>query len=63
MLRFDSGEEFDTRGTLRLERRLGGWYVAGEGMLISVLGPREGHALIREMQSDGWQREERRGDR
>lgn len=35
-LRFDDGEEFDTSGELRIERRYDGLYVVGRGWLIPV---------------------------
>ncbi len=36
MLKFSDGEEFDTSGPLRAEKRYDGWYVIGNGMLIPV---------------------------
>ena len=36
MLRFSDGEEFDTSGELRKEKRYDGWYVIGEGILIPM---------------------------
>jgi hypothetical protein len=35
-LKFSDGEEFDTSGPLRPEKRFDGWYVIGNGMLIPV---------------------------
>lgn len=35
-LRFDDGEEFDTSGEPRIERRYDGLYVVGRGFLIPV---------------------------
>lgn len=36
ILRFSDGEEFDTSGPIRKEKRSDGWYVLGQGMLIPV---------------------------
>lgn len=36
MLVFDDGQEFDTRGDVRVETRPDGRYVVGQGVLIPV---------------------------
>ena len=36
ILRFSDGEEFDTSGPIRKEKRSDGWYVLGGGVLIPV---------------------------
>jgi hypothetical protein len=46
-LRFTDGEEFDTSGPLRKEKRYDGWYVLGEGKLIPVSSEKEADSYIR----------------
>jgi hypothetical protein len=36
ILKFSDGEEFDTSGPIRKEKRYDGWYVIGHGRLIPV---------------------------
>lgn len=48
-LRFSDGEEFDTRGELRVIRRKDGLYVIGQGHLIPIDTREEGEQIIREM--------------
>jgi hypothetical protein len=47
ILKFNDGENFDTSGPLRVERRKDGWYVVGEGMLIPVDSREEGEEEIK----------------
>jgi hypothetical protein len=46
MLRFTDGENFDTSGPLRKEKRHDGWYVLGQGMLIPVKDEQEADKFI-----------------
>ena len=36
MIKFSDGMSFDTSGPLRVEHRIDGWYVVGEGMLCPM---------------------------
>lgn len=45
-LKFSDGEEFDTSGPLRPEKRYDGWYVIGEGKLIPVDSKEEADTYI-----------------
>ena len=47
MLNFDDGENFDTTGELRIDRRKDGYYVIGEGMLIPVDNREEAEEFIK----------------
>ncbi|MDI6840473.1 MAG: hypothetical protein QMD71_06480 [bacterium] len=46
MIKFTDGEEFDTSGELRVEKRKDGWYVVGKGMLIPVKDREEAQEVI-----------------
>jgi hypothetical protein len=46
ILRFNDGEEFDTSGEMRTEKRYDGWYVVGGGMLIPVDSEEEGKEIV-----------------
>ena len=48
ILRFSDGEEFDTSGPLRKEKRRDGWYVIGAGRLIPVASEEEADRYILE---------------
>lgn len=48
-LRFSDGEEFDTSGSLRVEKRKDGFYVIGEGKLIPVRSEIDGLNTINQM--------------
>ena len=48
-LKFTDGEEFDTSGDLRTEKRHDGWYVIGKGHLIPVDSEEEGKEVIDDM--------------
>jgi hypothetical protein len=50
MLRFSDGEEFDTSGEPRIERRSDGLYVCGDGMLIPVRNLDEALLVIENME-------------
>ena len=50
MLRFSDGEEFDTSGEPRIERRSDGLYVCGGGMLIPVRNLDEALLVIENME-------------
>lgn len=49
MLRFTDGENFDTSGDYRIERRRDGLYVAGGGLLCAVDSREEGRELIKSL--------------
>jgi len=51
-LKFSDGEEFDTSGELRTEKRRDGWYVIGNGHLIPVDSEEEGKEVIDDMLPD-----------
>lgn len=51
-LRFDDGEEFDTGGELRIERRYDGLYVVGRGWLIPVEDEDEAQREIERLKED-----------
>lgn len=46
ILKFTDGEQFDTSGPLRKEKRYDGWYVLGQGMLIPVNSEKEAENYI-----------------
>lgn len=46
MIRFNDGENFDTSGEFRTERRKDGLYVVGKGMLIPVDSQQEADEII-----------------
>lgn len=46
ILKFSDGEEFNTSGPLRVEKRSDGWYVLGKGLLIPVESFGHGIAFI-----------------
>ena len=48
-MRFSDGMKFNTDGEYRLAHRSDGWYVVGEGMLLAVNDPVEGHKVMAEM--------------
>jgi hypothetical protein len=48
-LRFNDGENFDTSGPLRKDKRLDGWYVIGEGKLIPVVSEEEADKMIKNL--------------
>lgn len=48
-LKFSDGEEFDTSGHLRKEKRRDGWYVIGKGMLIPAASEKEADDLLRQI--------------
>jgi hypothetical protein len=45
-LKFSDGIEIDTSGELRLLELYDGWYVVGEGKLISVKDEEEGEQIL-----------------
>ena len=47
-LRFSDGEEFDTSGKMRTEKRSDGWYVIGGGLLMAVDTKAQGEKFIEE---------------
>ena len=51
-LKFSDGEEFDTSGPLRVEKRNDGWYIIGEGKLIPVRSETDGLNTINQMIRD-----------
>jgi hypothetical protein len=46
ILKFTDGEQFDTSGPLRKEKRYDGWYVIGKGVLIPVSSEKEAENYI-----------------
>lgn len=48
-LKFSDGEEFDTSGPLRKDKRYDGWYVIGEGKLIPVASEEEADRVIKSL--------------
>ena len=51
MLRFSDGEQFNTGGKLRIEKRADGLYVVGRGMLIAVASEEEGEEWIENLRT------------
>lgn len=49
MLRFSDGISIDTRGPLRPLKLHDGWYVVGEGFLISVESLQEAEEVIQKL--------------
>ena len=52
-LRFSDGMELDLSGDLRVVHRRDGWYVVGQGMLITVANREEGDRTVAQMQNEG----------
>lgn len=46
MIKFNDGVEFNTQGSYRIEERVDGFYVVGEGWLIPVTNSIEGNKII-----------------
>lgn len=49
VLKFSDGEEIDTAGPLRADKRRDGWYVVGEGKLIPVKNYAEAMETIKNL--------------
>mgnify|MGYP007057173189 CR=1 FL=1 len=47
ILKFNDGEEFDTSGELRIEKRSDGIYVVGQGRLIPVRDKMDAEKVIK----------------
>ena len=48
ILKFSDGQEFDTDGDYRIEKRYDGLYVVGNGLLMAVKTMEEGNTFIKQ---------------